>query len=1077
MEKISKHPIIRIEPTEATSFTFRGREIKGQKGFTLASALHQAGFPVHSHSIIGGRNRGMSCGIGKCGACEMLVDGEVRRICITLCDGVKEVAELPTAYLPGVVAHPRVKPRTVYTTTVAIIGGGPAGLAARAKLREFGIDNLVIDNQDRPGGQFSLQTHRFFFFEDKKRYGNKRGFEIAGGLAGDDQEGILLNCTVWDILEDKTIAVKNIRNGEIFYIACEKLVVAAGAIPLLPVFVNDDLPGVYTAAVVQKMMNRELTLLGKNVLTVGAGNIGYLTSYQLRQAGARVKAIIEAMPAEGGFPVQANRVRRLGIPILTGKILLEAVPSADGKRVSGAVIADADNFQAIPGTEKLLTGIDLINICTGLAPDNKLLRKGREIFGVDCYGAGDALRISEGTSAVLRGTQAAYEIVDSLGKQRYDYDAYLAVSKAYLDSQQRPVEVLAAPDLPPESRRAAPFTIIDCLYGFACNPCTFSCPQGAISKISPRTVPKIDYEKCIGCMTCVGSCPGMAIFGFDLAEKKVVLALEFDKSKGEKGLVVDNKGRRLAEATIDEIRVDKRGTRLLKIDVSSLSEEELLKVRGFISRTDLGGEPDWTAATSRSSAPTYICHCDDVQLEEILKVIGGRTTVSLNEIKHTTRLAMGACRGKKCIPRLRQILRSLGIRVTGESTPRAPLANLVEFGELYPAGKHDRIILPHVKTIEKNKVGAFVAGGGIGGSALFRYLAQEGLAPVMINHGLGSSWRNIGAGRPVFGVPELSEIARCNREIFRELQNKGNIDLTEIYYVTMAHDEKLLESLEASLAWQEGEIIEARRFLREISPYFNPKNKDYLAALKTANCWHAVPGKTIDLIRHIGLEAGGTIHEGCELIDVTRKGGDYLATVRDRDGKFCRYESEIFINALGPAGNTYAEMLGIDTGLYAVKHEAFITRSLHNLGQNNTPLPMLIDRRAHHGFTAVYGYQLAETGQIIGCASPGNEHERTGRNLKVNSRDFLEIVAETFVDWIPVLSSVGFQAVWSGYYVEPRMIIDPELGLFLGLRGQGFMLGQYLAQLYVDTLLGRQVPDYYERLKLHGDGLVEKAMK
>ena len=31
-------------------------------------------------------------------------------------------------------------------------------------------------------------------------------------------------------------------------------------------------------------MNNEFTLLGKNILTVGAGNIGYLTSYQAIQA-------------------------------------------------------------------------------------------------------------------------------------------------------------------------------------------------------------------------------------------------------------------------------------------------------------------------------------------------------------------------------------------------------------------------------------------------------------------------------------------------------------------------------------------------------------------------------------------------------------------------------------------------------------------------------------------------------------------------------------------------------------------------------------------------------------------------
>ena len=113
------------------------------------------------------------------------------------------------------------------------------------------------------------------------------------------------------------MAVKNILTDELFFVDADYLVVATGAVPFMPAFENDDLPGVYTAAVVQKMMNNEMTLLGKNVLTVGAGNIGYLTSYQLMQAGANVKAIIEAMPKEGGFPVQANRVRRLAIPILT----------------------------------------------------------------------------------------------------------------------------------------------------------------------------------------------------------------------------------------------------------------------------------------------------------------------------------------------------------------------------------------------------------------------------------------------------------------------------------------------------------------------------------------------------------------------------------------------------------------------------------------------------------------------------------------------------------------------------------------------------------------------------------------
>ena len=104
-----------------------------------------------------------------------------------------------------------------------------------------------------------------------------RGFEIAESLAGEGAEGIFLNGTVWDIFEGRRLAVKNIETEEVYYVDSDYLIVATGAVPFMPPFKNDDLPGVYTAAVVQKMMNTEFTLLGHNVLTVGAGNIGYLT--------------------------------------------------------------------------------------------------------------------------------------------------------------------------------------------------------------------------------------------------------------------------------------------------------------------------------------------------------------------------------------------------------------------------------------------------------------------------------------------------------------------------------------------------------------------------------------------------------------------------------------------------------------------------------------------------------------------------------------------------------------------------------------------------------------------------------
>ena len=192
------------------------------------------------------------------------MDGKIRRICVTKVDGVREVARLSAdSGFKGVLVTEKdgvEEEREVYKTTVAIIGAGPAGLAVREELLKEGVDCLVIDSNSEIGGQFLMQTHQFFFFEKEKRFGGMRGFDIAKTLAGDSHEGIMLDSVVWDILEGKRLAVKNIATDKVFYVDTDELVIATGAVPFMPAFKNDDVPGVYTAAVVQRMMNTQFTL-------------------------------------------------------------------------------------------------------------------------------------------------------------------------------------------------------------------------------------------------------------------------------------------------------------------------------------------------------------------------------------------------------------------------------------------------------------------------------------------------------------------------------------------------------------------------------------------------------------------------------------------------------------------------------------------------------------------------------------------------------------------------------------------------------------------------------------------------
>ncbi|MBO4306764.1 MAG: FAD-dependent oxidoreductase [Bacteroidales bacterium] len=1079
MYRIEKHPILDIPQSEVVEFDYEGHKVQGRKGYTIAKALHEAGYPVHSHSL-SGRNRSLECGIGKCGACEMLVDGQVRRICITPVDGVKEVRRLDNSEqnLADIKKLKRPDEVKIYKTQVAIVGAGPAGLACREQLNAFGIDNLVIDNNARIGGQFNMQTHQFFFFEKEKKYGGMRGFDIAKTLAGDNQEGILLNYTVWDILEGPRLAIKNIVTGDMAYIDAQHLVVATGAVPFMPAFENDDVPGVYTAAVFQKMMNQEHTLLGKKVLTVGAGNIGYLTSYQGMQAGATIKAIIEAMPREGGFPVQANRVRRLGIPIMTGYTLVRAIPNEDRTGVVGAVIAKCENFKVIPGTEQVIEDIDIINICTGLVPDNQLLTKGKELYGHHVYGVGDAVRIGEGTSAVLRGRQAAYEIAQEMAI-RFNYDEYLDISRQYIDSQQHPVRLLEKPNLPTSERmNAKPFVQIDCLYGFACNPCTFSCPQGAISKPTTASTPTVDYNKCIGCMECVNHCPGLAIFGYNLQKEWCFLPIEYDIDEGKEVYLVDNNGRKIGEGVIEKILKKENKTNVARVKVAKI-DGAMTDIKGFIAKERYPETLSMSdkCSSSDQTGETFICHCEDISEQQLIDVVGDRKYISVDELKHITRMGMGPCRGKRCIARARQVLRAHGIEVTGDATPRAPLSNQVTVGDIYTEGRKEVFVFPKNNDVSREQVRVLIAGGGIAGSGLFRYFSEAGFKPVLVNWSRGASWRNIGGGRPAFSNPDIADIAQHSHEIFKSIQKVHNINYKPTRYVNLVHDEATYKALDASRAWSDAYMVDRKDFKKEISPLWDDSKTTYSHALMTRDCWQATPGRVIDYIRGIGCSLGGRVYEDCELLHVQRNGNRTLALVRTHEGKYVEYDCEHFVNSMGWGAERFTDMLGIDTGLYPVKHQAFITRRLPLMGVNGDALDMIIDRRHYKGFSAVYGQQFAHTGQIIGCASPDTDAYETRQNIKYNSKEFLEIVSEVFAEWIPNLREVSILAVWAGRYTEPRYIVDPEVGLLTGLRGHGFMLGQYLAKLYVEKYLGHDVPSYMKDLALSGKGLSENAFK
>jgi sarcosine oxidase subunit alpha len=219
----------------------------------------------------------------------------------------------------------------------------------------------------------------------------------------------------------------------------ERIVVATGASEKFLAFPNNDLPGIYGAGAVQTLMNVYGVAPGKNVLMVGAGNIGLIVSYQLMQAGVNVKAIIDAAPKIGGYLVHASKVRRMGVPILTSHTVKYAYGKDSLEKVT---IWELDeNWQPIPGTEKDFD-VDVMCISVGLSPLCDIMwqagcsmkfvpelgghvpvrDENLETSQKGIYVAGDAAGVEEASSAMVEGRLAGLCAANSIGHYSPDFE-------------------------------------------------------------------------------------------------------------------------------------------------------------------------------------------------------------------------------------------------------------------------------------------------------------------------------------------------------------------------------------------------------------------------------------------------------------------------------------------------------------------------------------------------------------------------------------------------------------------------------------------------------------------------------
>jgi sarcosine oxidase subunit alpha len=182
--------------------------------------------------------------------------------------------------------------RRTASPDVAVIGGGVAGLSAALHVSQTGAQVWLIEKEDSPGGRIQYDTVKYEQPDSPLR---KYGFDMAADLTDAvkqlDNCRIVTGATAFAWYDEDILAVA--REGEFWELKPRRVVVATGSYENPMVFENNDLPGIFLAGGLQRLMHRDFVRPGNRAVVLSSNDSGYGLAHQLLDAGVTVAAIID----------------------------------------------------------------------------------------------------------------------------------------------------------------------------------------------------------------------------------------------------------------------------------------------------------------------------------------------------------------------------------------------------------------------------------------------------------------------------------------------------------------------------------------------------------------------------------------------------------------------------------------------------------------------------------------------------------------------------------------------------------------------------------------------------------------
>ncbi len=462
------HPAFK-EAGRPISFRFDDQEISALEGETVGAALSAAGH-LAFRCTRSGNPRGLHCGIGACFDCLVTIDGRAgERACLVAArDGMEVSSAFPGHFAPLATAPAAAEPAEE-RPDILVIGAGPAGLSAATAAREAGAGVIVLDEREKPGGQYFkplAASHVARAPDAQFREGDSlRAAAAATGVA------IASGAFAWGAFAADEIAAL-VGEREVVF-RPRRLILAPGAHERPMPLPGWTLPGVITTGALQNLARAQRVCPAEPVLIGGNGPLNFQLAAELLASGVKLAGVVEAAPRPGRAQLaelfalartgpglirqgiaQLLELRRAGVAVFWGSEIIA---------IEGTKRAEAVRITTPSGERRLEVGLVALN--AGFQPETVLARAlGAEHRFVDVglghlatvtdeegrtslssvFAAGDGAAFGGARIALARGRLAGLAAARDLGFPARD-DAAARRNLARAASFQRALWRLFAP--------------------------------------------------------------------------------------------------------------------------------------------------------------------------------------------------------------------------------------------------------------------------------------------------------------------------------------------------------------------------------------------------------------------------------------------------------------------------------------------------------------------------------------------------------------------------------------------------------------------------------------------------------